>query len=67
MNYPLYTLIDFPSFVNKTGSLTVFDHKNISFEIKRVFTIQNIKKLICEEDTRTTKHIKSLFVLLDNV
>ena len=44
MNYPLYTLIDFPSFVNKTGSLTVFDHKNISFEIKRVFTIQNIKK-----------------------
>ncbi len=45
MNYPLYTLIDFPSFVNKTGTLTMFDHKNIPFEIRRVLTIQNMKNI----------------------
>jgi dTDP-4-dehydrorhamnose 3,5-epimerase-like enzyme len=42
--YPLYTLIDFPSSVNKTGVLSMFDRKNIPFEIRRIFTTQGMKE-----------------------
>lgn len=43
MKYPLYTLINFPFFTNATGTLTMFDRKNIPFEIRRVLIIRNIK------------------------
>lgn len=44
MKYPLYKLIDFPSSVGKNGTLTMFDRKNVPFEIKRVLNIQNMKE-----------------------